>query len=97
MIRHIVMAKFKPEIGQREREEFVKKTRESLSQIPGTQNVAVGLALEAAGKARYETALFVDFENEAALKSYDDHPIHQAAKAQIPTMFSDFLVVNFTY
>jgi len=97
MLRHVVLANFKAEVGQRERDEFAKKATETLAQVPGTKNIIMGQASEVQGKARYGVALFVDFENEAALKNYLEHPIHKAVAAQMPSLLSEFLVSNFLY
>ena len=95
MVRHVVMINFKAEVGQREREKFAKKAAETLAQVPGTKNIIMGQASEAQGKARYGAALFIDFENEAALKNYVEHPVHKAVAAQMPSLLSEFLVSNY--
>lgn len=97
MLRHVVMVNFKAEVGQRERDEFAKKAGETLAQVPGTKNIIMGQASEVQGKARYGAALFVDFENEAALKNYLEHPIHKAVAAQMPSLLSESLVSNYLY
>jgi quinol monooxygenase YgiN len=97
MLRHVVLANFKAEVGQRERDEFAKKATETLAQVPGTKNIIMGQASEVQGKARYSVALFIDFENEAALKNYLEHPIHKAVAAQMPSLLGEFLVSNFLY
>jgi len=95
MLRHVVLANFKAEVGQRERDEFAKKATETLAQVPGTKNIIMGQASEVQGKACYGAALFVDFENEAALKNYLEHPVHKAVAAQMPSLLSEFLVSNY--
>lgn len=97
MLRHIVMVNFKDEVSQQERDEFAKKAPEILAQIPETKNVFIGKASEIEGKPRYAAALFIDFESEAALKSYLENPIHKAAEAQLPSMVSEFLVSDYLY
>jgi len=97
MLKHIVMVNFKAEVGQRERDAFAKKAAETLAQVPGARNVVIGKASEVEGKARYDAALFIDFDSEAALKGYIEHPIHKAVSAQMPSMFSEFLISNYLY
>ena len=97
MLRHVVMVNFKAEVGQRERDEFAKKAAETLAQVPGTKNIIIGQALEVEGKAQYSAALFIDFENEAALKSYLEHPIHKAVQARMPSMLSASLTSNYLF
>jgi len=97
MVRHVVMVNFKAEMGQRERDAFAKQAAETLAQVPGTKNIILGQALEIEGQARYGAALFIDFENEAALKGYLEHPVHKAVAALMPSMFSEFLTSNYLY
>jgi len=97
MLKHIVMVNFKAEVSQQERDEFAKKVPETLAQIPGTKNVFIGQASEVEGKPRYAAALFIDFDSEAALKSYLENPIHKAAEAQMSSMFSEFLISDYLY
>jgi len=97
MLRHVVLANFKAEVGQRERDEFAKKAAETLAQLPGTKNIIMGQASEVQCKARYSVALFIDFENEAALMNYVEHPVHKAVAAQMPSLLSEFLVSDFLY
>jgi quinol monooxygenase YgiN len=97
MLKHIVMVNFKAEVSQHDRDEFAKKVPEILAQIPGTKNIFVAQASEVEGKPRYAAALFIDFDSEAALKSYLENPIHKAAEAQTPALFSEVLVSNYLY
>ena len=55
------------------------------------------VASEVEGKPRYGVALFIDFDSEAALKSYLENPIHRAAEAQSPALFSEVLISNYLY
>ena len=97
MLRHIVMANFKDEVSQHDREEFAKNVPGILGQIPETKNLLVTQASGVEGKPRYGVALFIDFDSEAALKSYLDNPIHKAAEAQMPAMFSEVLISDYLY
>ena len=96
MIRHVVMINFKTEIGEKERDEFCKKSAETLAQIPGTHNVFIGKAAEM-DKARYSFSLFIDFDDEATLKTYVDHPLHQGVRAKLVSMITDSFVSNYRY
>jgi len=97
MLRHVVMVNFKAEMGQRERDEFAKKAAETLAQIPGAKNIILGQALEVGGPARYGAALFIDFEDEAALKAYLEHPLHKVVAGLMPSLFSESLTSNYIY
>ena len=97
MIKHIIMVKFKPEVSQDQQAEFAKTSVEALGQIPGVKSIIAGQALDIEGKPAYNGALFIDFDDEAKLKAYLEHPIHKAAEAQIPTMCSDVMVLDCLY
>lgn len=97
MLRHVVMVNFKAEMGQRERGEFAKQAAGTLAQIPGAKNIVLGQALEVEGPARYSAALFIDFEDDAALKTYLEHPLHKAVASLMPTLFSESLTSNYIY
>jgi uncharacterized protein (DUF1330 family) len=97
MVRHIVMINYKQEVTQQQRDEFAKLIRETVSQLPGTKSVVVGQASEVEGKPRYGAALFVDFDSEAALKSYIDNPTHKAAEAQMAPFLSETLICDYLY
>ena len=97
MIRHVVMINYKDEVNQQQRGDFAKLIRETASQLPGTKNVVVGRALEIEGKPRYEAALLIDFDNEAALKSYIENPTHKAAEAQMAPFLSEIIISDYLY
>ena len=91
------MINYKDKVNQQQRDDFAKLIQETVSQLPGTKNVAVGKALEMEGKPRYEAALLVDFDNEPALKSYIENPAHKAAEAQMAPFLSEILISDYLY
>ena len=91
------MVKFKPEVSQEQQAEFAIKVHETLGQIPGARNVIVGMALDIEGKPPYSGATFIDFDDEAQLKAYLDHPMHKAIEAQLSTVTNDVLVLDCLY
>jgi uncharacterized protein (DUF1330 family) len=97
MVRHIVMINYKDEVNQQQRDDFAKLIRETVSQLPGTKNVVAGKAFEVEGKPRYGYALFVDFDSEAALKTYIENPTHKAAEAQMAPFLSETHISDYLY
>ena len=97
MIKHMVMLKFKPEVSQEQRAEFGKMSVGELGQIPGVKNLIMGGAFAVVGKPLYNVALLMDFDDEAQLKAYLEHPTHKAAAAQLPAMCSDVLILDCLY
>ena len=97
MIRHVIMLKFKLEVSQEQQAELGKTSVEALEQIPGVKNIIAGPALDIEGKPVCDAAVFIDFDDEAKLKAYLEHPVHKAAEAQLPAVCSDIKVLNYLY
>ena len=97
MIKHIVMVKFKPEVSQEQQVEAAKKNGEALVQVPGVKNLIIGPALPIEGTPCYDAVLLIDFDDEAQLKAYLNHPVHKAIEAQLPTMCSGVLAIDAQY
>ena len=97
MIKHIVMVKFKPEVSQQQQVEAMGKMGQALGQIPGVKNLTMGPALAVEGQPRYSGVMLIDFDDEAKLKAYLDHPAHKAVWAQAQPMCSDFLIIDCLY
>jgi HSP90 family molecular chaperone len=97
MIRHVFMMKFKPEVSQEQQLEFAKHMAEDMERIPGIKNPIVGTALKIEGKPAYNLALYIDFDDEAGLYAYLNDPIHKAGEAGLPTVCSEFLVLDCLY
>jgi hypothetical protein len=97
MIRHVFMMKFKPEVSQEQQREFAKHMAKDMEQIPGIKNPIVGAALDIEGKPAYDLALYIDFDDKAGLDAYLNNPIHKAGEAGLPTVCSEFLVLDCLY
>jgi len=97
MIRHVIMLKFKLEVSQEQQAELGKTSVEALEQIPGVKSIIAGPALDIEGKPVCDAAVFIDFDDEAKLKAYLEHPVHKAAEAQLPAVCSDIKVLNCLY
>jgi len=97
MIKHIVMAKFRPEISQQQQVEAMGKMGQALGQIPGVKNPIIGPALALEGKPAYSGVMLIDFDDEVRLKAYLNHPTHKALEPQVVAMCSDILVIDCLY
>jgi len=82
MIKHIVMAKFRPEISQQQQVEAMGKMGQSLGKIPGVKNLTMGPPLALEGQPAYSGVMLIDFDDEAKSKAYLEHPTHKAIEAQ---------------
>jgi hypothetical protein len=73
MIKHMVLFNLKPNVLN-QFDQFAKITRETLSKIPGVQNLSIGLSIKP--EARYKYLITMGFANEELLGEYRAHPIH---------------------
>ncbi len=81
MIKHIVMWKLKDEAEGNDKATNAKLMKEKLDAIanlvPGMLKLEVGFDLKLDATA-YDVILYCEFENEAALAAYQEHPQHKA-------------------
>ncbi len=75
MIRHVVLFRFKPEIGADERAEFVLRLRALPQVVPGILHPEVGADLFHTPRS-YDAALVFGFDDREAFDSYQNHPKH---------------------
>jgi hypothetical protein len=76
MLTHIVVWKYRTEVGQQQRQEHTDRLRRLPSLIPNIVSFTVGsdiLRLERS----YDTGLVALFPDRAALDAYTVHPEHQ--------------------
>ena len=71
----------------------------SFRKIPGVLSVSAGLALSgdrAVVDDSFDVAITITFEDEAALASYQNHPIHVEAKEEmLKSLVDKFIVYDF--
>jgi hypothetical protein len=89
------MVNFKDGVSQGEGKEGIKKAAAALAKIPEAHNMVTGMAAGEAGKVRYASAMFIDFDSEAALKIYNEHPAHKAVVVQLRSFCSEFFVADY--
>ena len=77
MLTHIVIWKYKPEVGEDERREHVERLRRLPAIIPEVQSFAVGFDVLKLPRS-YHTGLVSTFKDRAALEAYTAHPEHAA-------------------
>jgi hypothetical protein len=77
MLTHIVIWKYKPEVGAGRRREHVERLRALSGRIPEIQSFAVGADVLKLPRS-YHTGLVATFRDRAGLAAYDAHPEHQA-------------------
>ncbi len=77
MLTHIVIWKYKPEVGEEQRREHVERLRALAGLIPELQSLAVGRDVLGLPRS-YHTGLVATFRDRAGLQAYDAHPEHQS-------------------
>ena len=87
MLTHIVIWKYKPEVGEEQRREHVERLRRLRGLIPEVQSFAVGRDVLKLPRS-YHTGLVATFRDRAGLEAYDAHPEHQAV-AQLGRAISE--------
>ena len=87
MLTHIVVWKYKPEVGEEQRREHVERLRRLDGLIPEIRSFAVGRDVLKLPRS-YHTGLVATFRDRAGLEAYDAHPEHQAV-AQLGRTISE--------
>ena len=76
MLTHIVIWKYKPEVGEDQQGEHVERLRRLAGLIPEIRSFAVGRDVLKLPRS-YHTGLVATFDDRASLEAYDAHPEHQ--------------------
>ena len=80
MVRHMIIWTLKDEYSEEEKKEICAGIKEGLEglqgQIPGL--VSIRVLTEGLASSNWDLMLDSSFEDEAALKLYAGHPLHQA-------------------
>jgi hypothetical protein len=82
MIAHVVLYELRPDLAPADRERFSAALRQAASEIPTLRRVRIGRRRHIG--ASYETAMpvsygfigILEFDDEAGLKEYLEHPAH---------------------
>ncbi len=75
MIRHVAVFRFAPEFGEAERERWMSLLRSLEGEVEGLRSMTVGVNV-IPGPAAHELAIVADFDDQAALATYNSHPRH---------------------
>jgi hypothetical protein len=77
MLTHIVIWKYKTEVGAEQRREHIERLRSLKEIIPEVQSLAVGADVLGLSRS-YDTGLVAVFQDRAKLDAYTLHPDHVA-------------------
>jgi hypothetical protein len=95
MLNHVVLMKFKPEVGEAD----IRALEQALDELP---NKIMEIRVYEFGRdilrteRSYDFALVSLFANRPALERYQKHPDHLPVAAKIRSMCSDIVTVDFT-
>jgi Stress responsive A/B Barrel Domain len=86
MIKHVVVWKIKDPTQKAAHAKAVKRALESLrGHIPGMLAIEVGIDIGYDAQAE-DVALYAEFADRVALDVYQQHPLHQDAKAIVSVL-----------
>ena len=83
MVAHVVLLKPRADLSADDREALLESMRVAFSGIPAIKRVRIGRRIligrgyEAQMAAHFEYAAIIEFDSEAELRVYLDHPQHQ--------------------
>lgn len=89
MIAHVVLCTLKRDLSRTDRERFLRAIRTALAAIPTIRRSSVGRRLEpgepysGTGDVEYDYVAVIEFDDEAGLRGYLEHPTH----AELASMF----------
>lgn len=98
MVKHIVCWKLQDHAEGAPRTENARRIKAVLEalrgRIPGMKHIEVGINFDPS-EAAYDVALYAEFDDEAALATYQIHPAHVAAKELIQKVRTHRVVVDY--
>ena len=101
MIAHVVLFKPRADLSPDARRQLAASFEAALKQIPSIRRARVGRRIthgrgyEALMTIDYQYAAIIEFDDDAGLKSYLEHPAHQQLGAQFFHAFEHALMYDF--
>ena len=94
MVKHVVVWKIKDQTQKAAHANAVKRAMEALrGHIPGMIAIEVGIDIGYDAQAD-DVVLYAEFEDRDALDVYQNHPLHQDAKAIVKVLTTDRRAVD---
>jgi Stress responsive A/B Barrel Domain len=101
MIAHVVLFKPRADLSADARSQLAASFEAALTKIPSIRRARLGRRLthgrgyEALMSVDYQFAAVLEFDDEAGLKAYLEHPAHQRLGAQFFDAFEQALMYDF--
>lgn len=77
MIRHMVFFNVLPSASDEQIGAVIEHAQTKLAKIPGVRNLALSTTFEVVQPVAYRYGLTMEFADDAALRAYIEHPVHQ--------------------
>jgi hypothetical protein len=77
VIAHIVLFRPRPDVTEIERQSFVAALERACRDVPAIRRATVGRSLPGDHGAEFPYSAVFEFEDEADLRAYIAHPLHQ--------------------
>ena len=91
MVEHLVMFKFKAEIGEVAIERAAAGLRALKDKVPGIIHITAGQNFTTRGQG-HQLGLVVRLKDKTTLESYSAHPEHRAVVDQLIKPFTDNII-----
>lgn len=101
MIAHIVLFRLRPEASLEERRALIDAWAAALKDIPVIrracvgQRVLIGRPYESLTRLDFPYAAVLEFDDVDALRTYLDHPAHEAMATRLFAAVADTLIYDF--
>ncbi|WNR44195.1 Dabb family protein [Paenibacillus roseipurpureus] len=97
MIEHLVIFKFNSAITPAKQNNLLEQLLAFRGRIPGIVDLSAGINVteETENVHGYTLGLRVTFEDQAALRAYGPHPVHQAFVQSLDGMLDNVVVVDY--
>lgn len=101
MIAHIVLFRLRPEVSLEERHALIDAWATALKNIPVIrrarvgQRVRVGRSYESLTRLDFPFAAVLEFDDLDGLRTYLDHPAHEAMATRLFALIADTLIYDF--
>ena len=101
MIAHIVLFRLRPEVSLEERHALIGAWATALKNIPVIrrarvgQRVRVGRSYESLTRLDFPFAAVLEFDDLDGLRTYLDHPAHEAMATRLFALIADTLIYDF--
>ena len=101
MIAHVVLFRLRPDVPLAERRALIDTWAVALREISSIRRalvgrrIRIGRAYEALTRTDFPYAAILEFDDEAALRAYLDHPAHEAISTRFFAALADTLIYDF--